>query len=185
LKKGLYVNELKVIDDFLADWKEKAANYYLNALKLQGEASKEKFKRLEDNRSEINKLQIVPGINSKEYKTLKAYCVAPSKDFADSRSGSELGILARLNYAQNPGSKENLTDELNKILDKEVANKKAKLIARVEKKAGKIIDASLMTIGNDGSLNGYITGKIMKVHVHTIYAGGYNIQCLHFRVLVK
>jgi len=48
-----------------------------------------------------------------------------------------------------------------------------------------IIDASGLSIDNQGELNGVIKGSITNVYVFTISAGGYNIQCLHYRVLIK
>ncbi len=42
-----------------------------------------------------------------------------------------------------------------------------------------------LLIEKDGELNGYISGTRGKASVHTIGAGGYNVQCFHFRVLVK
>ena len=74
---------------------------------------------------------------------------------------------------------------LNEILDKEVVRKKKALIARVKKTAGTIVDASGLRIGVNSEINGTVDGEIKTVHVQTIYAGGYNIQCLHYRVLVK
>ena len=75
-------------------------------------------------------------------------------------------------------------DKLNKILDNEVKRKREELFDRVCKVVGDIIDASNLKIGNDASLNGIITGKNGRVNLTTIYAGGYNIQCLHYRVLI-
>lgn len=71
------------------------------------------------------------------------------------------------------------------FLNKQVAIKEEKLIKTIEKKAGKIIDASHLTIGKDGSINGEIIGEKETVQVETIYAGGYNIRRLHYRTLVK
>lgn len=71
------------------------------------------------------------------------------------------------------------------FLDKQVAIKEKKLIQTIEKKAGKIIDAENLTTGKDGSINGKVVGDKATVEVETIYAGGYNIQRLHYRTLVK
>lgn len=49
---------------------------------------------------------------------------------------------------------------------------------------GKITDAKGLTIGMNGELNGLVIGDKDSATVTTILAGGYNIQCLHYRVLV-
>lgn len=74
---------------------------------------------------------------------------------------------------------------LDKYLDKEVERKKKQLINRIEKKVGKITDADLLNIGIDGGLEGLIIGEKGKVFIETVYAGGYNIQRLHYRTLIK
>lgn len=74
---------------------------------------------------------------------------------------------------------------LSKAIDREVASKKLKLLNQIEKKIGAIVDASNLYFGYDDGINGIIIGEKGKARVETIYAGGYNIQCLHFRVLVK
>ena len=59
------------------------------------------------------------------------------------------------------------------------------LIARVNKAVGIILEAKALYVGVNGELNGYIKGEDGTCKIETIYAGGYNIQCLHYRVLVK
>lgn len=74
---------------------------------------------------------------------------------------------------------------LEKEIEKDKNNKRALFIARVKEITGKITDASWLTIGDNGEINGAVTGEKGKAKVETISAGGWNIQCYHFRVLVR
>jgi hypothetical protein len=112
-----------------------------------------------------------------DFKNTKDYRVA-SKELSSKVSKSMYMFMTNyfnLNHFQK---------DLNELLEKELKNKKENLIMRVEAKGGKIIDAINLTLGNDNSLNGYIKCENKDVKVETIFAGGYNIQCLHYRVLV-
>ena len=55
---------------------------------------------------------------------------------------------------------------------------------RIAYKVGEITDYSHLTVGMK-ALNGSVTGKLGSCRVESILAGGYNIQRLHVRVLVK
>lgn len=57
------------------------------------------------------------------------------------------------------------------------------LVHRVTKKVGEITKWELWDAGNE--LNGWVWGTRGRAEIETILAGGYNIQCLHNRVLVK
>lgn len=54
---------------------------------------------------------------------------------------------------------------------------------RLQTEFGKIISTSLC-LGADGNVNGTIVGENRTARIETIFAGGYNIQCLHTRLLV-
>lgn len=58
------------------------------------------------------------------------------------------------------------------------------LIERITDITGEITDASLLTVNPKGGIDGYVTGKKARAEVHTIGAGGYAVQCFHFRTLV-
>ena len=58
------------------------------------------------------------------------------------------------------------------------------MIDQVSEKIGEITDASHLSIGEKGEINGIIVGTNGKAKIETIGAGGYNIQRYHFRTLV-
>lgn len=75
--------------------------------------------------------------------------------------------------------------DLKEVSENESENLKIDFLFRVSKHVGKILDASHLTTGMDGTINGYVKGSEKTVKVKTILAGGWNIQKLHFRVLVN
>lgn len=76
-------------------------------------------------------------------------------------------------------------EKLNKVLQQEKQLKYEDLCNRISAVVGEITDVSDLRIGRQqGELNGIVTGTKGKARVETIGAGGWNIQCFHYRVLV-
>lgn len=73
---------------------------------------------------------------------------------------------------------------LDKFLEREKKEKMFDLIERITSITGKITDASYLHIGAKGDINGTIIGEDGMASVETIGAGGYNIQCYHYRTLI-
>lgn len=74
---------------------------------------------------------------------------------------------------------------MKKDLKQEMIRKYDFIVERTCQIVGTITDATNLDIGLSGELNGYIIGTEGKASVNTIGAGGYNIQCFHFRTLIN
>jgi hypothetical protein len=144
--------DMKAINEFLANWKAKAVEYYLG---LYAEW-----------RNLNIPLRDCEAVKSWEQKLTKAEVDLVERIHIDKLSPSGGGLL-------------------DKILDRDVEAKRDKLVARISKKAGEVVDVSGLGIGTNGEINGIVIGTTGTVSVETITAGGYNIQCLHYRILVK
>lgn len=70
-------------------------------------------------------------------------------------------------------------------LEDDIQAKYDKIVARASKEVGTITDATDLSVAATGELNGLVTGTKGSCTIKTISAGGYNIQCFHFRVLVR
>lgn len=73
---------------------------------------------------------------------------------------------------------------LKKTLEKEAQAKYEDLCNRISAVVGEIEDVSNLHIARNGQLNGTVVGSRGSAKVETIGAGGYNIQCFHYRTLV-
>ena len=148
-------NNLKEIKEFISQWKVRAINYYNNALI---EYKKEK--------KELNKLDYC----GNEYKNKRLELIKKYGEWV-------VGNLA----LRGPKDAEEV---ILKVIERDGEAKEKMLIKRVNKEVGSIVKAISLNVGVNGELNGYIKGENGTCKIETIYAGGYNIQCLHYRVLV-
>lgn len=79
---------------------------------------------------------------------------------------------------------DSMEQKMSEMLDADVVMKKATLLGRITEITGKVSDAELY-VAKDGNINGHVKGDKGSAKVQTILAGGYNIQCLHYRLLVN
>ena len=180
---------VKAILDFLEMWKDKVRTWYHDSMsryiaaKAEFEAryqyfddekdkvyyeDREKWRALYKEQRELEKEF------AKEWHWLTQYV-----DYRLIENGvGEFGVVKyRREYYFN--------DELfEKDIKREAEAKYDDMIERTNRICGTITDATGLRVGEKGDLDGYVIGEKGKAHVHTIGAGGYNIQCYHFRVLV-
>lgn len=152
-------NNLTEIKEFINQWKERARNYIPQAI--------EEYRTKKE---EINK--IYDFYNQWEEREQK------QRELAEEYPQ----YIRELAYGYSPKDR---NEKIEKLIEREAEAKEEKLIARVNKAVGTIVKAIELEVGYNGELNGYIKGENGTCKIETIYAGGYNIQCLHYRVLVK
>ncbi len=166
--------KIKIIEEFLLNWKRDVTNIIIDNIAVVDNYFALIHKRNSQftnmSRSEKESIQ-------SEIEELK----------------SEIYPLTFLVYNEKLDRHIDLA-KLSNELDKEVESKYSNMIRSVEKHVGKIIDASNLSIGLDGNINGIIVGTSGTVKISTVLAGGYNQnvivnvkhgQILHHRLLIK
>ena len=196
----LEANAPEILKDFLENWKQHAIGYYrekrIRFIEYRKDLkAKERAARLEA-------LQTLPSLEKYRelYKgrELTDYDLAnlwPRRDvdaFLSERGLEYHQIQKKLREAGDQITLKLLEihneDEreawLEKTMEEEKRAKLLDLIGRIMSTVGTITDAAALYIGPEGDINGIIVGTEGKAKIQTIGAGGYNIQCFHFRTLI-
>jgi hypothetical protein len=178
-EKFLNDNAPEVIKEFLEQWKKKSYAWYIEMYPKyqedkktfqigEADAKAEYIKQNPKGRTWSSEAEKFIEQYLKDNDIKATYLTYPPIVKAMSTYSREDERLAYL-------EKELESDKRYKMLD---------LIYRVTDVVGTITDASKLKISNVGNLNGFIIGEKGSAKVETIGAGGYNIQCFHFRTLV-
>lgn len=199
----------KVIMDFMDGWEIRAREYYMSTCKEYLERRKKLW--AEQRIARIHCLRETPeyarfldplGNPIDEY-VLNPYPRVHMKNYLSEHKISESDInekLKKYGSAVRWMSDEywikfkhqGFTSDIEDMLIDKVCNFVARekqdmllnLVAQVMDRVGDITDASQLHIGYTGGIEGIICGTKGKVRIQTIDAGGYNIQCYHFRTLI-
>ncbi len=169
-------DKIEVLVEFLNEWKENAYSWYIrNAeryieLKINHEEALKQYmnKYVAENGEFKNwsmKYRVEKQFDNEYYSSINAFTI------------EIVGYSRDINKID--------FDKLNKALEEEATRKYKDLVHRITNVVGNIEDVANLSIGHqNGEINGFVSGDKGKAKVETISAGGYNIQCFHFRVLV-
>lgn len=193
-------NAPQVIKDFLENWKANAIAYYLKNRIDFIDYQKDLWKREREARREA--LKTLPELEEErkrfadrepsDFELGNLWPRKPVEEFLKERGLDYNSVREKLAARSDPitaklvqtRNKEEREAWLEKTIEEEKKAKLADLISRINKVVGTITDASSLTIGGKGDINGFVVGTEGKAKVETIGAGGYNIVCFHFRTLI-
>lgn len=142
--------------------------------------------KLEDIHSSYNKLDDAKKIVSNwivkvvSEKTKVEFVTSAPKVIIDFvNSWGELAYDWMMENMKNPNA-----ESIRKLIENDKQVKIVQLTMRVTDVIGKITNANEMNVSEKGDLIGIIEGENGRARVETISAGGWNIQCYHYRTLV-
>lgn len=180
-QKKQEVPSVPAVEEFLKNWKEAEKEYYTQQVKAI-KAWKSEYRKYYTEQMEELKRVYGWKVNTRD------------KQVIAEKEARNLNYEYKFNYLKShftqdcinleSYSEEDFQEKLEYKLNKEVNFKRVDLYQRCSAVVGVITDAKGLTLGNNGSINGVVVGEEGKANVRTIFAGGYNIQCLHYRVLV-
>ena len=173
------------ITEFLDKWKERMENLYTSTAKRYTEAYKAYLEEIEPYKMSYFEERRMQKENLEEYVRIRTERNAIEGRFRSAFGFVQPYMVRALNKKTMKYDKFELDkDRLSKDLENEYNRKYDFIIERTNEIVKTITDASGLKVGSKGDLNGYIIGTNGTAKVQTIGAGGYNIQCFHFRTLV-
>jgi len=195
-QKFIEENTPQILKDFLEDWKTKAIDYYLKAyehhidtIKEYKEAERKARIEIINSQSDFEKFRKAEYTDSDLLNPWYLWHKYEKEIEEDGKVKSLKQVLAMQNSVTISKMCEyRNAEERKEWLIKDVeAEKQAKLLDlmyRIIEVTETIKDCKGLRIGNTGLINGIIIGSKANAKIETIDAGGYNVQCYHFRTLV-
>ena len=173
-------NRIKVIWDFLLNYKEQVAEFIRNNIDVLNEYYEVNTEMCDWHNN--NSYKVYNGeMSREEYNRVYDELRAREKELKQAIH-PYTSLVAIRNYP----SKTRTVDEkkLEEILLKDCKERYFQLVNQVTDIVGIITDATNLKI-KAGELNGIIIGNNGKAKVQTFSAGGWNIQCFHYRTKVS
>lgn len=198
-QKFIADNTPEILKNFLENWKQQAIEWYLKRYDsfieyrktLRAKEREARITIIESNdeftrfrkadRSEYNNYEIMSvspyTVMEKELEKVECDHKTLNKLLNEF---SDITINRMLEYRDPIERKQ----WLKKDMEAEKQAKLLDLMYRITEVVGTITDCSGLNIGYTGLIEGLIIGTKANARIETIEAGGYNIQCWHFRTLV-
>ena len=169
-------NRISVIWKFLLNWKEKVADYIRDNVQVLNDYY---AKNTEYCNWYNNKYSLLQNMSEEEWKQ-KAKTLMNEEKTLKENIHPYTSLCA---IRQSDGTRIINEQKLDEVLTKDAKSKYFELVDEVTEITGKILSATDLTI-TAGELNGIVEGEKGKAKVQTFSAGGWHIQCYHYRTRV-
>lgn len=172
------IKSIPVINDFLDTWEKKMVAFCLAEKPKFDEARKRFTVAHIDSHAKWHDATM-RGESVGTCQNIYTECLKKEKSIEQSFSRKWAHVIQ---FIHGDNSYE---DNVVKDVAEEKKRKYGRIISEIISAVGQITDAGNLTIGMNGELNGFVVGDKGRASVRTIDAGGYNIQCYHFRTLIR
>lgn len=186
------------ITEFLGAWANRVASYYREGLEGLEQLYREYDilgKRMVDMACNLNSSHndtIALGEQLERAKQAYQEALHGTYEVIESQRGRKCEVKVRdgrfeyvAPYWRPFISIDEMMKDVWKMIERERNRKYDFIIERCHDAVGQITDATGLTVGAKGDLNGLIYGTKGVASVNTFGAGGYNIQCYHFRTTIR
>lgn len=186
---------IEPILEFLDGWKDKVNKYYVGLFVIYYE-EREKLQELSKKVSQLRWGTPEYEAAEKEHKSFRSEFYSKCHGYHEMKKTKYRGVETETRVKVREGELEDAMpyvsgndmkeaiEKLDRDLVAEYNRKYDNIVERASYYCGKIEDVAGLRVGGKGELDGIVVGNKGKCHIETIGAGGYNIQCFHFRVLV-
>ena len=174
-------NRITIIWEFLLNYKEQVAEYIRNNLSVLNEYYEINTKMCDWHNN--NRCKVYSGeMTREEYNRVYNELQARERELEENIH-PYTKLCATRDYSKENSERYIDENKLEEILLKDCKARYFQLVNEVTQYTGIILDAQGLRI-KAGELNGIIIGEKGKAKVQTFSAGGWNIQCFHYRTRV-
>ena len=174
-------NRIKVIWEFLLNYKEQVADYIRSNMNVLNEYYEVNSQMCDWHNNNAYKVH-TGELSREEYNRVYNELRDREKELKSNIHPYTYEVATR-DYTSGSRTRHVDEEKLEEILLKDCKARYFQLVNEVTEITGVILDAQGLKI-RAGELNGIIIGEKGKAKVQTFSAGGWNIQCFHYRTRV-